>query len=402
MEILFAAGAFVVGAIVSTIVGQAVQRLFEAPRLDFAIADIDLARTRNRRLYCLPVSSPLRRLLADRPVREVKWSSGRFICEHDVDLSVLELIEVEHQTAEDKDTFRAIGDRLTTNNVGATIIEVATNQQLLSIVKNSLIKWTTKAPSIPADLTNVPVLFPLQRRNYQDKGTSAELVSLDLPGNPRPTIGSEDGDDLVNNRLASLAYALSYGDVPALKCILELATDYCAWEAAQCLALRQEFEKLKAEESYLEIDLVVHNRGKQPSFISTTVEVTVGRTKSPISLAYTPALQEQNADNFEQDIRNWAVRLSQKTPLISKLVQRYESIATYICVGIESTQRLRFVSISPVIPTERDAIQAIRTGNSDCVISLLQYTPRRLRWLPFLNRYSTRITRVHRLSGSNV
>lgn len=391
---------FSAGAITIAIANELVSRFFSGPRVDMAIEDIAVARTKHRSHRAVPVSDRLRLLLSDGPTSHVDWDA-RFICEHDIDLSILELYENEQHHSAFKQELERRRPLIAGSTVKDEVLSLGKNQNLLMACVNALIEYASDAPAISDEVRNGPFVFPLVTIDTEKDGRQLQYVHLDLPGNPFPIVGSPAGRPETNKKTEALAYALSKCNVDLLRAVTGLAIRYCNKRLGDFRSLRAEFERIKRETSFLELRLVLANRGKSPAFLSAFGDIQVGSDFAPIRISILPdkpAGEGQDTD-WSTVVRDTARRLSDWIPDIRDALRQYDSAAHNVVLNPGESLSLHFVSDDAIPDGVRRNVDVLRTGYADCAISLWQYTPRRSRFLGRAGRFVRRIHSRQRLTG---
>lgn len=389
---------FAGGAVAKALIDQLVDRTLAAPRVDCAIADLSISRSRVRAHKAIPATDNLRRLLADGPTQTVDWDA-RFLSEQALELSLLELVEREETCRRDCVEIERLLGQVGTVPAREFVLTLGRNRNLLSFLVEALVCAPPPRPSVPEAPQRQPVVFPLVEKQVEKDGQDLVFVHLDLPGNPFPVVGSRSGRPELNTKAGALAYSLSVCDTALLSQILTIGRNHANQQVQEATNLRAEFEAIRHQATYLQVRLAVANRGKTSAYLSTTARLTVGRN-APVALSVVDFDEKAESQPTSTLIRDWASRLADWAPNLVPLVEGYQSVIRYITLDSNDCQQLLFVSDSTVSTTLRDAINAIRTGHAKCTIELSQYTPRRTGWLGLLNRFEKRIKVVQSLRRS--
>jgi len=392
---------FCSGAVTVAAINEIVSRLFGAPRVHSAIADITIARSKHRALKSIRVPESLSILLADGPTSQVDWDATS-ISEHAVDLSVLELLGKEKSYTDEKLELVSRRSRINSHSVKDEVLSLGRNIPLTQTCVNALIRFNDRSPRIP-QTTTYPEVFKLHKIRREHEGRELEFVHLDLPGNPFPIVGCPDGRTETNEKSAALAYAMSHCDPDVLNEILALAIQYCETRITECQRLREEFERIKKQKSYLEIQILVSNRGKYPAYVSTFADVKIGNVKDTVRMSF---IDEsgiiEGTTNWRLVIRDQARRIADWIPSLSGELANFQSGIQMVSVAPSESVDLHFVSDDEISQLVADAVSAMKTGYTDCELTLWQYVPRRIRWLPWAARFIRKIKTIQKTTSVRV
>lgn len=398
MPWMTAAITFAAGALTSATVNQLVARFFAEPRLDCAVSDLSMSRTRLRFHKGIRVTDNLRLLLAEHSTSDMSWGE-LFVSEEQIDRSILDLYEYEinvtHSTAE----MQRILARLSPTTAKDCVGEIGRNQHLILGLVNACLDAVSELPQVPDAAANEPVVFPLVKREMSKDGESLEFVHLDLPGNPSPVVGSLSGRPETNKKVAALAYALSRCNESMLREILRIAIRLSSRQVNHAARLRSELERIKTETVYLELELVITNRGGTSGFVATTADLAVGGNR-PIHLAAIEFVEGAEKQAAYVEIRDHARRVLDTEPRLAQALGRYESLARYLVVQPGQPHRVKLVSVFPIDRATQDAVQAIRTGYTACDVTITQYIPRRHSWLGHIAKFERRLTTTQQVRSS--
>ncbi len=398
MSMWMSGASFVGGALAVAVINQVITRIFGGPRVDVAVADLSLSRTKHRAHRCIPVSEDLRNLLADGPTEHVDWDAV-FISEHDIDFSILEMFEREHSYAQQKADLLRRQSLIDTDNVRKEVVSLGRNMSLVTTCLNGLIQFEARAPAVPAQGEQAEEVFKTHAVARTVEGRELEFIHLNLPGNPFPIIGSQEGRPEINEKAASLIYAMSHCDASILKTILGLAVEFCGLRIDACKRLRGEFERLKHVVAFLEIQILVSNRGKSPAYLSTFANITVGDTKDAVAMAVVDDSPQGDNPKWQIVARDKARRLVDWVPELKDNLLEYQGGVQNLAISPHETVTLHFVSDESVSREVVDAVNAMRTGYADCGLSLWQYLPRKVRWFPRAGRFVRKLQTVQKMTS---
>lgn len=388
------------GAIAIAVIDQFVSRFFNAPRIQTAVKSVSLARTKHRWHNSIPVSESLRELLADGSTKYIGWDDA-FISEHAVDLSILELTEGEQRSIVERADLKQRLAVLTDRNVRAEVLSLARNLSLLSTCRNALIQFPDKTPQVPAQGSRKPVVFPVVRREREEDGEKRVLIHLALPGNPFPIVGARNGRADLNEKAEPLIYAMSCCDDAILRSVLSLAVEECDYHIGHCRRLRDALEKIKKERLFLELALIVTNKGASTAYLSCFAEARLGNAKKPVAMTRVDdTVQDDEKPNYPSVIRDDARRLTDWLPELKQQLQAYDTGVENIPVPAGETIQIHFVSDDTVPQPIADAITALLTGYAHSAVSVWQYLPRRFLLLPRVARFRRKLTTLQSLTAT--
>lgn len=390
MNALLSTLAFLAGILTTAVIGQLVQRFFAAPRVAAAISEISLSRTKHRRHKYMPVPDSLRLLLSEGSTENVSYEDP-FMSEHDIDLSILELIETDRDLSDHKEALQSRLGGLNSHTVRDQVLSLARDQNLIRTCLNALITFTDQAPQIPAASKDSPVVFPLRTIATEKEGRKLEFVHLDLPGNPFPIVGSLNGRPEINAKTVALGYAMSCCDDKILRAVLDLGVKYCDVRLSQTSQLRQEFQRIKEDLKYLELQILISNLGTAPAFLSTSARIQIGKEQSQVNLTLIDDRPQEDPPNWRVVIKDRARRLSEWIPAKRNEINRYQSVVENMTLAPSQSLTVHFVSNDPVADSVVQAVNAMRTGYASSTLTLWQYLPRMHRFFPFWGRFTKQI-----------
>lgn len=405
MNIIVPSLSFLGGIVATALINEIVARFFSAPKISVAISELSLCRTKHRLHRSIPVSDDLRLQTADStvPFEYIKWYS-EFICEHDLDLSILETIENEKTYTDNKSELDAIINSLNENTVRDRVLSLGRDISLINTCLNALIYYPNETPNIPLNTENEKSQFPITINQSTEDGKNLEYYHLDLPGNAFPIVGSRDGDKNKNEKVKSLRIAMSICDAKLLRDILKLAVKYCEVTIEKMKIIRSELNRIKNQQKYVEIQLLLTNLGKSAAFLSTKSILVIEKQNTQINLRY---INDKNQDEKNPDYRIMIKDKSRKLldwiPQSKDEIKPFESIVETIVIEPSQTLDLHFVSNEQISQQSiDDAIRALQTGYTSCLISLFQYIPKKSRVFAKFGKFVKEIKSIQKYNLKDI
>ena len=396
MNELIALGGFAGGAIFVAVIREIVKRFFEYPNIDSAIAELNLTRTVNKAHKTIPVPDSLRKKLTENPTNQVSWDA-RFISEFDIELSILELIELEQMYYFEMGEITHIINELSDENIKEKVLELATNKPLLTTCKNALI--VNKITSNDKYQSLEPV-FDIVYQTRKKDGEDLEFIHLDFPSNPFPLVGSDNGRKHLNEKIMPLILSMAFCQIDDLKSILSNSKKYIEQTILELKSLREEFSKIKSESSYLTVKITLTNTGKQPVFVSSSCLLSI-QNKTPVKLFLSDYDENASQQKYSTHIKDSARRLAEWSPTYVNELKEFEATLNILSISPNESITRTFVSKETVSDEIISATNALKTGFASCSLSFEQFASRKRRAIPVLGTYSKRVTSFQKLLGSS-
>jgi hypothetical protein len=345
------------------------------------------------------VPDKLRQLLAEGGTNYVDFSA-EFLSENEIDLSILELLQSEHELEFCKEDLLTSKSTLSGTTVRDQVISIGSNPTLINTCVNAvtLIGTTIHLPELQTARSQAPV-FPLVKITKEVDGEHREFIHLDLPGNPFPIVGSQTGRPELNEKAAAVAFALSHCDTELLQKVLECAVRYCDSRVGHRQKLREEFETLKQQQHHLELRVLVSNHGASPAYLSTFADVTLADSRGTAKLELVDDSPHGEKVNYSLLIKDSARRLADWLPEHRDELREYQNRVQSVSLGPAQTISLHFVSQDTITDATRNAVVAMQNGYTDCSLSLWQYLPRHLRHFHKFGRYVKRVGSVQKVTS---
>jgi hypothetical protein len=241
-------------------------------------------------------------------------------------------------------------------------------------------------PTLVADTE----LFPVVAIPHTLEGREVEFLHIDLPGNPRPLIGSPSGDPSTNKKLRPLIDLLARPTPNGLKRLLQITAEYAEYVRKHSRAVIVELERLKDQQHLVYLEIIVTNHGSHTALLGDDAVLHVAPKMPAIKLLHHPFDPSLDPRQLEAVILAERLqRFRDSYPEASKALARAQAPSVrYLTVGPKETRRLSFVSDAPLDANAREAAAALKSGFLSAELLLSQFVLRPA-WVPaWLSRQS--------------